>query len=209
MPYRVTEIDQTYPVAGVDNESQGFRDNFSAIKDTLTQAKTDIESLQTTRLDTTDTISDLNNNTLENVNLKNASFEFFTAGGGTVADQDIDFTNGAYQVITCAKASPNISSPLIFTFTNFPEPGADLASRYGLIRVEVFGNTVNQFFDFASEPAGGTFYYSDNWPSTPGEPVTIDGTPIEDPLVPMIFEFWTWDAGNRVYARYLGTYATA
>jgi hypothetical protein len=192
MPYRVTEIDQTYPVAGVDNESQGFRDNFSAIKDTLTQAKTDIESLQTTRLDTTDTISDLNNNTLENVNLKNASFEFFTAGGGTVADQDIDFTNGAYQVITCAKASPNISSPLVFTFTNFPEN-----ERYALIRVQVFGNNVQQFFDFASDGAG-TFYYSDNWP-------TLSVTGI---LAPKIFEFWTYDAGQSVYARYLGEFTT-
>jgi hypothetical protein len=193
MPYRVTEIDQTYPEAGVDNESQGFRDNFSAIKDTLAQAKTDIESLQTTRLDTTDTISDINNNTLENVNLKNASFEFFTAGGGTVADQDIDFTNGAYQVITCAKASPSTGAPLIFTFTNFPEN-----ERYALIRVQVFGNDDDQFFNFASE-GDGTFYYSDNWPTT----LSVTGI-----LAPQVFEFWTYDGGQSVYARYLGEFVT-
>jgi hypothetical protein len=33
MPYRVTEIDAQFPVAGIDNESQGFRDNFASIKD--------------------------------------------------------------------------------------------------------------------------------------------------------------------------------
>jgi hypothetical protein len=33
---RNLDIDQDFPVAGQDNESQGFRDNFSAIKDSLT-----------------------------------------------------------------------------------------------------------------------------------------------------------------------------
>ena len=28
-----TTIDDTYPVAGIDNDSQGFRDNFNIIKD--------------------------------------------------------------------------------------------------------------------------------------------------------------------------------
>jgi len=193
MPYRVTEIDETYPVAGVDNESQGFRDNFSNIKVSLAQAKTDIESLQDTTVKT-DGDNDLNNYTVENVNLKNASFEFFTAGGGTVADQPVDFTNGAYQVITCAKLSPSSGAPLIFTLTNLPEN-----ERYALIRIQLFGNDAEQFFDFASEGAG-TFYYSDNWPET------LSVTSSESPK---IFEFWTYNGGQIVFARYLGEYATA
>ena len=32
----INAIDQTYPVAGQDNDSQGFRDNFSNIKTSLT-----------------------------------------------------------------------------------------------------------------------------------------------------------------------------
>ena len=42
----VTNIDATYPVAGQDNDSQGFRDNFSQIKTQLTTASTEITSLQ-------------------------------------------------------------------------------------------------------------------------------------------------------------------
>ena len=34
-------IDAAYPVAGVDNDTQGFRDNFSTIKDNFTAAKAD------------------------------------------------------------------------------------------------------------------------------------------------------------------------
>ena len=39
-----TNLDETYPVAGQDNNSQGFRDNFSTIKTNFTTAKTEIET---------------------------------------------------------------------------------------------------------------------------------------------------------------------
>jgi hypothetical protein len=42
-----SNIDGTYPVAGQDNDSQGFRDNFTNIKTNFTSAKTEIETLQT------------------------------------------------------------------------------------------------------------------------------------------------------------------
>ena len=39
-------INTAYPVAGVDNNSQGFRDNFTAISTGLSTAKTEISALQ-------------------------------------------------------------------------------------------------------------------------------------------------------------------
>ena len=42
-------IDGTYPKAGQDNSSQGFRDNFSAIKTNFTEEKSGIEALQTNK----------------------------------------------------------------------------------------------------------------------------------------------------------------
>ena len=39
-------IDDAYPVAGQDNDSQGFRDNFNIIKTNFTYAKSEIETLQ-------------------------------------------------------------------------------------------------------------------------------------------------------------------
>ena len=44
-----TNIDATFPVAGQDNSSQGFRDNFTASKNNFTYAKSEIETLQTYR----------------------------------------------------------------------------------------------------------------------------------------------------------------
>ena len=42
-------IDGTYPKAGQDNSSQGFRDNFNAIKTNFTEAKSEIDDLQTNK----------------------------------------------------------------------------------------------------------------------------------------------------------------
>ena len=39
-------IDTTYPVAGQDNDSQGFRDNFTNIKNNFSSAETEIDDLQ-------------------------------------------------------------------------------------------------------------------------------------------------------------------
>ena len=42
-------VDGTYPKAGQDNSSQGFRDNFNSIQSNFTEAKTEIEALQTNK----------------------------------------------------------------------------------------------------------------------------------------------------------------
>ena len=41
-----SNIDGTYPVAGQDNDSQGFRTNFTNIKNNFTYAKSEIEDIQ-------------------------------------------------------------------------------------------------------------------------------------------------------------------
>jgi hypothetical protein len=45
-------IDGTFPKAGQDNSSQGFRDNFNSIKNSLTEAKGQQQTLPTTSLTT-------------------------------------------------------------------------------------------------------------------------------------------------------------
>jgi hypothetical protein len=38
-------INGQYPIAGQDNDSQGFRDNFTNVKNNLTFAKSEIEAI--------------------------------------------------------------------------------------------------------------------------------------------------------------------
>lgn len=69
-------INAAYPVAGQDNDSQGFRDNFSAIKIALSTASNEITNLQlyTAKLASVDGVgvdNDFNGGTIQNAVLTN------------------------------------------------------------------------------------------------------------------------------------------
>jgi hypothetical protein len=66
-----TTINENFPVAGQDNDSQGFRDNFARIKTALGTAQTEITYLNSNAVDKTIN-NDMGNNTLSNVILKNS-----------------------------------------------------------------------------------------------------------------------------------------
>ncbi len=105
-------IDGTYPKAGQDNSSQGFRDNFNEIKNNFTEAKTEIEALQTNKA-SLNASSDFTNNEVVRAKLKNTSETLYahgTVSGGSIT---LNFANGHYQTAT-------ITADTTFTFTNFP-----------------------------------------------------------------------------------------
>ncbi len=88
-----TTIDETFPVAGQDNDSQGFRDNFTIIKDNFAFAKSEIETLQ----DTTAKLNannNFNNNTQSQLNLKQYTVQLYE--GNSAIDVDYTFTNGQF-----------------------------------------------------------------------------------------------------------------
>ena len=114
-------IDGTYPIAGQDNDSQGFRDNFTNIKDNFTFAKSEMEDLQAKAILT----SALNGGTLNN-NLQNAQLKGAQLLKTTETIKDLGTLNGAvsinwedahYQIVTTSGA---ISS---MTFTGWPSSG--------------------------------------------------------------------------------------
>lgn len=55
-----SNISGTYPIAGQDNDSQGFRDNFTNIKNNLTVAQLEITTLQATGVTSQIAITNLN-----------------------------------------------------------------------------------------------------------------------------------------------------
>ena len=104
-------IDGAFPVAGQDNSSQGFRDNFTAIKNNFTQAKTEIEDLQTNKADT-DANTSFNDNVVSRAVLKDCGetvYAFGTTGGSITVNHE----NGHYQTLTTNAA-------VTLAFTNFP-----------------------------------------------------------------------------------------
>ena len=123
-------IDGSYPVAGQDNNSQGFRDNFTNIKVNFQYAEEEINDLEANSIlkaalsgSTLD--NNMNNNTIYAVNLNDVSTTKIaaTATSGTVT---LNYASGQYQTVTPSTGS------ITLAFTNFPESG-----YFGRLRVAI------------------------------------------------------------------------
>lgn len=177
-------IDQEYPIAGQDNDTQGFRDNFATIKDSLAAAKIEIETLQedTTKINTANNFS---GNDISDANLVATTQEFIN-NGTAIADKNISFLTGHYQVFT-------VADDISFNFTDWPEDG-----RYGAIRVEILANNDSERALTFSSDGGGTMVYDVDFP-VPFTAVTDSNH--------YIIDAWTYDSGNTVFLKYIGTFA--
>ena len=95
-------INGNYPIAGQDNDSQGFRDNFTNIKNNFIYAKSDIEDLQSkVILKTALSGTTLDNNFLgsqvSNIQTKNQTetvYDWGTVGGTGVTEIVLDYALG-------------------------------------------------------------------------------------------------------------------
>ena len=125
-------IDGAYPVAGQDNNSQGFRDNFTSTKVNFQYAADEITELQskavlTSALTGTTLDNNMNNNTIYAVNLNDVSTTRtqITATSGSIA---VNYVTGQFQTITT-------TGSISLSFSNFPAAG-----YYGCVRLAI---TVN------------------------------------------------------------------
>jgi hypothetical protein len=105
-------IDATYPKAGQDNSSQGFRDNFSETKNNFTNAKTEIEDLQTNKANL-NAASDFTNNEVTRAKFKDTSETVYPHGSVSSGSVVLNHANGHYQTLT-------ITADTTFSFLNFP-----------------------------------------------------------------------------------------
>jgi len=122
----VTNIDATYPVAGQDNDSQGFRDNFSQIKTQLSTASTEITAIQANRA-TTDATTDFNGHDVKRANLQDWGQKIVAKGSvsGSVA---CDFEDGNVTTLTT-------SGDVTLTFTNFPKEDDASTNTFASMKV--------------------------------------------------------------------------
>ena len=173
-------IDGTYPIAGQDNDSQGFRDNFTNIKNNFTYAQTEINDLQSKVI----LKSALTGTTLDN------SFNGSAMNGAQIVDfretikdhgttsgaVDINHKLGHYQTIT-------LNNDTTLSFSNFPAAG-----QLGRVRIDF--NITNTNFQVqlpASVTIGNT--YIRNLDSS--NLLTFDETGR------FTYEFTTTDAGTN------------
>ena len=176
-----TNIDTTYPVAGQDNDSQGFRDNFTNIKTALDIAKSEISDLESKALLKSALTGDSLNNdgagaVLEDFELKDIS-QTRIAKGSTSGTVTFDYEDGSYQTLTT-------SGSVTLAFSNFPAAG-----KVGTIRVEI---NVSSTAHTITLPSAVDIGQDQLIGSDGARVITPDRTGVH------IFEFVTDDAGSSI-----------
>jgi hypothetical protein len=180
-------IDATYPVAGQDNDSQGFRNNFSAIKTALLTATSEITNLQLITAVKNDT-NDFDGNLLQNAILQNVG-EYATNSVTVNANPWTLYYNSAnyYQM--------TISTSTSFIIDNWPA-----SSILGKMRLAITPTTSSFATTMTFEPAipGGQIWKEGNT-SLPFSLGTMTNRTT-------VFDLWTTDGGETTFVKFIGTY---
>lgn len=95
-------IDETFPVAGQDNDSQGFRDNFNIIKNGLATSASEISDLQNNTAKLNEQ-NNFNGTLIENAQTNRLYGTVYRTNTALSSTVTIDYTNGEYQVITVTR----------------------------------------------------------------------------------------------------------
>jgi hypothetical protein len=114
-------IDGAYPVAGQDNDSQGFRDNFTNTKTNFSYAAAEITDLQNkavlkSALTGTTLDNNMGGSILSNAQLQDMS-ETKVSLASVVGSQILDYEAGPYFTLT-------LGGSVSLSFANFPAAGA-------------------------------------------------------------------------------------
>lgn len=114
-------IDGNYPVAGVPNNTQGFRDNFTNTSTNFQYAADEITALQTnavfkSALTGTTLDNNMNDNLIYAVKLKDVSYTYvpITTTSGSV---NVDYSAGQYQYVST-------TGSISLNFSNWPTSGS-------------------------------------------------------------------------------------
>lgn len=189
-----TSIDENYPVAGQDNDSQGFRDNFLYLKNGLHTAKTEITDLQDNVL-----LSGILNgegivtNNLNGSSITNGSYSSFfskarviTTSTPTPSTVETNIDVSLYEL----HAIKVQTTPITFVLTNWSQ----IENSFNKVRIHVHADNPASTitFDFA----------------------TVDGTMVGTTSYTIaannskhnVFEAWSFDSGTTVYIRYIGEF---
>jgi len=184
-------INENFPVAGQDNDTQVFRDNFDTIKTNFSAAKTEITDLQDNAA-RTDGDNDFLYNIVGSVTLQDAYLRKKDYGAAIVAGtQDVSFKQAMYHII---KLGANTS----LTFTEFPTGAVDLTGigQMGKATLELYGDGTTRTITFIT--SGSTVLKK-----SPGFPGSVTVTSATDPV---IIEVWQHSAAV-IWLNYLGVYS--
>jgi hypothetical protein len=172
-----TNIDTAFPIPGVDNDSQGFRDNFINIKTALTTASIEISELQLTTVKA-NTSTNLNGNVLENVKFKKSSELALNSAPVT---GDVNFNSASFHKLA-------INTSTTFAVSNWPTSGA-----YSKVLLQISPTTSTTININFGAGIGTLLKTSDI--SLPYVSTVTNST---------LWELWTSDGGSTVFLEFRG-----
>ncbi len=182
-------IDPAFPVAGQDNNSQGFRDNFSYTQTGLQKAVTVLTELNST------TAKNNSDNNFNGVILENAETRRLygsVANNGSLSTPsttvNIDYRDAEYFTYTIA------ASDITLRFSQWPSATGGL---YAKVRVDVKNDGTSRDITWAT--TSGTVIFDTGLSSL----YSVDGSS----SVHHVFEAWTTDGGNNVYLTKVGKFS--
>lgn len=179
-------IDGSYPVAGQDNNSQGFRDNFTNIKVNFQDAAAEITDLQNKALlkaplGTGTLDNNMNNNLIYAANIQDFSATAvpLSATSGAI---DINYAAGHYQTIST-------TGSVSLSFSNFPSAGF-----FGVLRIAINITNVAYTLTLPSSVSRGLSGIQGISPGTAGvsNTITFTGTGWYQ------FQFTSSDGGTTI-----------
>jgi hypothetical protein len=182
-------IDAAFPVAGQDNNSQGFRDNFQITKTGLAQAATEISDLQlnTAKLNAT---NDFAGNIIQDAVTKNLYGSVSTSTEPPTGNLDV--STGDYQRIILP------DSNITLTLTNWPTDDNRFAKvRIHLENLQISSHTVtfgvNALAAVLDDDSGKFTTHTITVPA--GKTVMVEASKFD------------YGASSKMYLRYLGEFA--
>lgn len=178
-------LDEDFPVAGQDNDSQGFRDNFSVIKTGLETAASEISVLQAT---TAKLGSEENNDFLggiiSNVQLSNAYKLSTTVTINEIVVEDADYF----------KVSKVNSEPIVI---EWPENDNN---NYIKVRLEITAVDGARTVAFSNGISGGTVKANFTNTIDPVAGISL----LQDKVG--IFDCWIAGASTTMFVQHIHTY---
>lgn len=195
-----TGVNADFPVAGQDNDSQGFRDNFSIIKSNFVAAKAEIQSLQNNTAQGVSYNSETGTNDFLGSNVQGANFvnntEASYEGGSVQSSQNVNLSSGFYQTFT-------VGADITLTLSSWNET----TGKAGRVRLFIKADIgATRTITFGSNAGAGTIKTSPNWPTSDNTAQIVGKAQSADTDKVYVFEFVSFDSGNTVYAEYLGLY---
>lgn len=166
-------INVNFPVPGENNDSQGFRNNFSKIQSALTVASKEITSIQNGSVNL-NTTNDFGENIVKRATLQ-ASSQVSVDNGSLSGVIEVDFQTGSYQ-----KYSVDVNTHT-FTVVNWPSD-----NKCGVVTLEITPNTSSQ----VNINLGGITTLL----SRTGFPVQYTQN------TPILWNLWSYDSGDTVFA---------